>query len=1210
VEDLPVLSGIELILAGALVFKPELSASVTGEIMANDWIDNSTVSFDYSQGLLTVDTLSVALQGLELTANGRVTPDSTAVRGDIRIEGTSWLDTFVPDHGVPDDLSATIRTDVVGLHDRNAIVADVDAAGAFGGVEFDALQIDTELELDERKPSRLLVMANVMDLNIGLGAVVDRRTGIDARVSPIVIKDTAIPKGLMRATGEKAGRFRFVTRTGELLAENVTITGDQGDIHINASRDGLGTGEFDVRCVWAEPPTLIVDSFGFADSTADELRSAWRRDAPFEFTTTGLFDTRDSLEVSSSGNFKLPGPRVLATLLPDSSRVDDLGPLEGLFELTAASAPDGLGFGVVLDLGSTAWIDSSAVSARGVGGNVVVDTAGVAVTGVHAGLRGALDDGIYDLRGVVDVTDAAFVQRFVQAVPDLTLRVEASFRGTPENPNLTAAIDGSVRGDAYEIPSLAATIDVADDGLNATAQLPRGLVTSQVILSKVTMSASSAGRENELLPVVLALDAEGQDLSLHKIMRVDTTGGLNLDVDTLAFDVRGQNLRSTGPFQIRVFSESNTITIGDLDLEGSIGKINITGFANPDSSDLTGVVNITLPEEPPSIPIRRHLWPERIDADFRAVGKHDVNARLHVDGFTLVDDSRPTLDLELIGRSGDLQAKLLMADSAGAVFRGVARVPGSVVVYPPSTDLGDGPVSLDIELDRVPMVARLVGRSRQIPKDEIVHVSGAVKLRGTAAAPQGVLNLTADFSGWPKMSVYDLAVGAVLTNGGIVDSEVTAVLERSTSLPDGPFEEGVTASMQLLRSGQPVLSADATYPKTLSLDPPALRTIEKRDLHARVVGDAIPLADFDPLLPLDVSLGGLLNLSFTIEGPPDDPSIGGGAKATDLETKVAQKGEMLAQADLQVAGTRLRPVVRGDIQIDNALIRVPDLPKDLHPMDGGAILAREDTADTEEPVELGPESQPEPASDTGEVDDDDGPDIEVIIRIPDGFWIRGKGLDIELRGDLMIVQRRGVPVVTGELRAIRGTLVTLGRTLQLERGTVTFFGGDEINPSLDIVLTTRIEDTDVKILFGGTVNKPQINLNSIPEMREADIMSLLLFGSDYQNLDDSQADLVRQRSTEMIASVGAVKLQEQLGDQMGIDVVKVKSTGRDDQSSALSFGKYISPRVLLSYAYALDSSAESFISVEYFIRGGFKVESTFGNRKGQSSLGVGWVKDY
>ena len=203
-----------------------------------------------------------------------------------------------------------------------------------------------------------------------------------------------------------------------------------------------------------------------------------------------------------------------------------------------------------------------------------------------------------------------------------------------------------------------------------------------------------------------------------------------------------------------------------------------------------------------------------------------------------------------------------------------------------------------------------------------------------------------------------------------------------------------------------------------------------------------------------------------------------------------------------------------------------------------------------------------------------------------------------------------MPFITGQLRAIRGDFIVLGRTLELERGTVFFYGGDETNPSLDISLTTNVEDTKIEILLSGTAQKPRIDMSSDPDLSETDIMSVLLFGSSASELDDDQADLVKKRSAEMLYSVGAAKLQEEIGGELGVDVVTVKSAGAENEGSAVSLGKYLNSRTLLSYVQPLDSQSQPSVGLEYFLKGRFVVKSTYETHEGLGSLGVGWSKDY
>ena len=46
------------------------------------------------------------------------------------------------------------------------------------------------------------------------------------------------------------------------------------------------------------------------------------------------------------------------------------------------------------------------------------------------------------------------------------------------------------------------------------------------------------------------------------------------------------------------------------------------------------------------------------------------------------------------------------------------------------------------------------------------------------------------------------------------------------------------------------------------------------------------------------------------------------------------------------------------------------------------------------------------------------------------FWLRGRGLDVELAGQLQLALQEGAPTVVGELGPVGGVLVVLGRTFQ------------------------------------------------------------------------------------------------------------------------------------------------------------------------------------
>jgi hypothetical protein len=53
----------------------------------------------------------------------------------------------------------------------------------------------------------------------------------------------------------------------------------------------------------------------------------------------------------------------------------------------------------------------------------------------------------------------------------------------------------------------------------------------------------------------------------------------------------------------------------------------------------------------------------------------------------------------------------------------------------------------------------------------------------------------------------------------------------------------------------------------------------------------------------------------------------------------------------------------------------------------------------------------------------------------------------------------------------------------------------------------------------------------------------------------------------------------------------------------------LNPRLLLSYAYALDRNAGDVVSLEYFLRGELRIETLY-SVDGQSGMGFAWTKEY
>jgi autotransporter translocation and assembly factor TamB len=346
---------------------------------------------------------------------------------------------------------------------------------------------------------------------------------------------------------------------------------------------------------------------------------------------------------------------------------------------------------------------------------------------------------------------------------------------------------------------------------------------------------------------------------------------------------------------------------------------------------------------------------------------------------------------------------------------------------------------------------------------------------------------------------------------------------------------------------------------------------------------------------------------------------------------------------IDISGTAQAPVVHGSVEVANGRIMIPETPKELIALDSKALLWDRESLAAASPE--GPSAQnlePEekqalerssgmtqPASTalaqadsttakTGRTTGNPTPsqsqamrqmDLSVKVKIPAGVWLEGRGLNVELTGDVEVVQKNGVPVLTGTLHAHQGKMQFQGRGMDIDEGTVTFYGGDEVNPSLNLMLVKRQSDVTVRAHITGTVMNPALELESDPEMSQSDIFAFLLFGKRSDNLTNEQNESLQSRALATAEQFAATRLTDRLSSELGLDLLSFQQSQGDSAGHAVTVGKYLSPNLLVKYEQTLEQETGFDIVVQYWIGNGFNLE-TRGSRYKQSGATLNWGQDF
>ncbi len=235
-----------------------------------------------------------------------------------------------------------------------------------------------------------------------------------------------------------------------------------------------------------------------------------------------------------------------------------------------------------------------------------------------------------------------------------------------------------------------------------------------------------------------------------------------------------------------------------------------------------------------------------------------------------------------------------------------------------------------------------------------------------------------------------------------------------------------------------------------------------------------------------------------------------------------------------------------------------------------------------------------------------GMNMDAKLRVPGNFWIRGRGVNAELKGDLDFRKSLDSDIrMAGTIRTVRGTYVFRQRTLNIVEGTVTFSGGSRIDPFLNIRADGKVRDVSITIALGGTLSRPEIALRSTPSMEESDILSYLVFGRPAGKLTQSEGSVLQNTTANVVSDMAVKGLRDVLGSELTPDVIEVDPEGE----GGVGVGKYVNDRLFIKYEWNIGPENLSQTSVEYEINRFFNLRSQAGNEK-TAGLDLLWKYDY
>ncbi len=422
---------------------------------------------------------------------------------------------------------------------------------------------------------------------------------------------------------------------------------------------------------------------------------------------------------------------------------------------------------------------------------------------------------------------------------------------------------------------------------------------------------------------------------------------------------------------------------------------------------------------------------------------------------------------------------------------------------------------------------RLEGTRTTLAVQTSLPRGGALRIDGTAPLdPAGALDLAIRGS-----------LDAALANVALADSGRRAAGQISLDFrAQGP-------------AGKPQLSGTAGLTGGAFEDPLAGIKFERVGALLRARGEEVTIERFTAA----TRGNGTVSLSGNVRVAPD-AGFPASIRINGQKAELVSNDIVTAVADLALelnGPLASRPRVKGKIFFESIDVRVPDrIPASSRPLANTVHVAPTPAARARLALDAKKRQQRKTSKPAFNAD------LDVAISAPSHIFVRGRGIDAELGGNLTLGGDLARPVPKGAFQLRRGAFSIAGKRLDFTEGNIGFVG--DLIPELDFVAQSSTSDVTAQIAITGPADQPVFTFSSTPELPQDEVISRLLFSSSSGSLTPIQALQLAQTVAELSGNGGPGVL-EKMRRSLGVDTFDVRVG--PDGSPTVGASRYVMPNV-------------------------------------------------
>jgi translocation and assembly module TamB len=238
--------------------------------------------------------------------------------------------------------------------------------------------------------------------------------------------------------------------------------------------------------------------------------------------------------------------------------------------------------------------------------------------------------------------------------------------------------------------------------------------------------------------------------------------------------------------------------------------------------------------------------------------------------------------------------------------------------------------------------------------------------------------------------------------------------------------------------------------------------------------------------------------------------------------------------------------------------------------------------------------------------------LKVAIQTASNLNAVSSKLSVAGAANLTVGGTAANPVILGRTTLTGGEVFFLGKRYEVQNGTIEFANPVRTEPTLNLYVTTTVQQYNITLNFVGPIDRLRTNYTSDPSLAPADIINLVAFGKTAEQSASAASTPTSVGAESVLAQGVSGQVSGRIEKLAGISQLSIDplaGTNSNDPGSQISVQQRVSGNLLLTFSTDVTSTQNQAVQLQYEVKRNVSL-SVLRDQNGGYAIDVRVRKDF